>query len=69
MPSDRLEDAGQILNSPEEKQLLVQGDRSYIKLKKGAPGEVFQIFRKDRELRHPITGANVGLMVTEVGAP
>jgi hypothetical protein len=67
IPSDRLEDAGEILNSPEEKRMLAQADRSYVKLKKGAPGDVFQIYRKDRELHHPVTGAVVGTMVTQVG--
>ena len=68
VPSDRVDDAGQITNSPEEKQLLSNEDRTYIKLKKSAsPGEVLQVFRKDRELRHPVTGALVGSMVTMVG--
>lgn len=68
IPGDRLDDAGQITNSPEEKQLLSTDDRTYIKLKKQAqPGQVLQIFRKERELRHPVTGSNVGQIVTMVG--
>jgi hypothetical protein len=68
IPGDRLDDAGQITNSPEEKQLLATDDRTYIKLKKQAqPGQVLQIFRKERELRHPVTGSNVGQIVTMVG--
>ena len=63
VPADKLEDAGQILNSPEEKQLLSDGDRTYIKLKKGGPGDTLQVFRKARELRHPITGSNLGAIV------
>ncbi len=67
IPSERLEDSGEIENSPEEKEMLVTADRVYVKLKKGGPGDVFQIFRKERELRHPVTGATVGTIVTEVG--
>lgn len=68
VPSDRVDDAGQITNSPEEKQLLSSDDRTYIKLKKNSqPGEVLQVFRKDRELRHPVTGSFIGNMVTMVG--
>jgi hypothetical protein len=67
IPSDKLDDAGQILNSPEEKRWLATDDRAYVKLKKGNPGDVFQIFRKERELRHPVTGATVGTIVTMVG--
>lgn len=68
IPSDRLDSAGQIINSPEEKQMLADEDRAYIKLKKSAqPGEVLQIFRKERELRHPVTGAVVGQIVVMTG--
>jgi LysM repeat protein len=67
IPSDQLNDSGQILNSPEEKQMLVYNDRTYLKLKKGSVGDVLQILRKERELRHPVTGASVGTIVTEVG--
>ncbi len=68
VPNDKLEDAGQVLNSPEEKQLLSITDRAYVKLKKtGQPGQVLQIFRPSRELRHPVTGANLGKIVEMVG--
>jgi hypothetical protein len=67
VPQDKLEDSGQILNSPEEKVMLTQNDRAYVKLKKGGPGDTMQVFRKLRELRHPVTGSNLGLMVEMVG--
>ncbi len=68
VPTDKLEDAGQVVNSPEEKQLLSTTDRVYVKLKKqGAPGDVLQIFHPGRELRHPVTGAILGRMVELVG--
>jgi hypothetical protein len=68
VPNEQLQDAGQVLNSPEEKQLLATGDRIYIKLKKkNNPGDVLQIFRPSRELRHPVTGANLGRIVEMMG--
>jgi LysM repeat protein len=68
VPSEQLENAGQVLNSPEEKQYLADEDRAYIKLKKqNKPGDVLQIFRPSRELRHPVTGANLGRIVEMVG--
>jgi hypothetical protein len=57
-----------VLNSPEEKQFLSMTDRSYIKLKEqSAPGDVLQVFRPTRELRHPVTGAPLGRLVEMVG--
>jgi hypothetical protein len=68
IPADRLDDAGLIQNSPEEKQFLADDDRTYIKLKKQArPGDVLQVFRKERDLRHPVTGANLGTIVVMTG--
>ena len=57
-----------MLNSPEEKRLLSATDRVYVKLKKqGKAGELLQVFRPSRELRHPVTGANLGKIVTLLG--
>ncbi len=68
VPNEKLSEAGQVLNSPEEKQFLSMTDRSYIKLKKqSAPGDVLQVFRPTRELRHPVTGAPLGRLVEMVG--
>jgi hypothetical protein len=68
VPVDKLEEAGQVQNSPEEKQLLAVNDRVYVKLKKqGKPGDVLQLFQPGRELRHPVTGAALGRMVEMVG--
>lgn len=68
VPNEKLDDAGQVLNSPEEKQLLSAADRAYVKLKKqGRAGQVLQIFRPSRDLRHPVTGANLGKIVEMVG--
>lgn len=68
IPSERLDEAGMIENSPEEKQMLATNDRAYIRLKKSAqPGDVLQVFRKERDLRHPVTGAVVGQIVIMTG--
>ncbi len=67
VPADRLDDAGQILNSPDEKVLLAAADRAWVKLKKGGVGDTLQIFRKGRDIRHPLTGANLGALVELMG--
>lgn len=68
VPNDELKDAGQVLNSPEEKRYLSTTDRSYIKLKKDhKPGDVLQVFRPSREIRHPVTGASLGRIVEMMG--
>jgi hypothetical protein len=68
LPTERIEDAGQVLNSPEEKAMLTLTDRAYVKTKQQAKvGEVFQVFRAVRDVRHPVTGANLGKLVSVVG--
>lgn len=67
IPSEKVNDQGQVLNSPEETRFLTVSDRTYVKLKSGGPGDTLQIFRTEREVRHPVTGASLGQMVLEVG--
>ncbi|MCC7071931.1 MAG: LysM peptidoglycan-binding domain-containing protein [Deltaproteobacteria bacterium] len=67
IPSEKVNDQGQVLNSPEETRYLTISDRTYVKLKSGGPGDTLQIFRTEREVRHPVTGAALGQMVLEVG--
>lgn len=68
VPNEKLNEAGRILNSPEEKQLLANLDRTYVKLDKShQPGDVLQIFRPSREIVHPVTGASLGRMVEMIG--
>ncbi len=67
IPAEKVNDQGQVLNSPEEARFLTVSDRTYAKLKSGGPGDTLQIFRTEREVRHPVTGAALGQMVLEVG--
>ncbi|MFZ9886601.1 MAG: LysM peptidoglycan-binding domain-containing protein [Myxococcota bacterium] len=63
-----LEAAGRIRNSPEEKGMLSQYDSAYFDMKeKPRPGQMVQLFEVARDLRHPITGANLGKVVHTVG--
>lgn len=64
VPADKVDDAGRILNAPEEKTMLSEYDDAYVKLKKGGAGDVFQIFRPERDVVHPVTGAYLGKIVT-----
>jgi hypothetical protein len=64
VPADRVDDAGRILNAPEEKEMLTEYDDAYVKLKKGGAGDTFQIFRPERDVVHPVTGAYLGKIVT-----
>ncbi len=64
VPADKVQDAGRILNSPEDKVMLSEYDGTYVKLSKGGAGDVFQVFRPERDVFHPVTGANLGKIVT-----
>jgi hypothetical protein len=68
VPSERIDESGQVLNSPEEKLLLSVTDRVYLRLRKQVqPGEVVQVYRPAREIKHPVTGASLGKLVSLVG--
>jgi hypothetical protein len=67
VPADKVADAGRILNSPEDKVMLAEYDGTYVKLSKGGAGDVFQVFRAERDVNHPVTGANLGKIVTVRG--
>lgn len=65
---DVIEGAGEIRHAPEEKELLSSFDRAYLTTKqRPTPGEEMQIFRVVRDVRHPVTGANLGKVVEVVG--
>lgn len=67
IPAEKLAEQGQVLNSPEETRFMSIADRTYVKLKSGGPGDTLQVYRVERDVRHPVTGANLGQMVLEVG--
>ena len=65
---EELEHAGIIEGSMEEMKLLTVFQRVYLKMKSGAqPGQKYEIFRVDRSLRHPVTGANLGYVIRMLG--
>jgi LysM domain len=68
VPADQLNEAGVVLNSPEEKQMLSINDRTYMQLRqRGNPGDTYQLYRSMRDLYHPVTKAKLGSIVELVG--
>jgi hypothetical protein len=67
IPAERVEDAGVVQNSPEEKQLLSIYDGAYVRVKNAHVGDRLQVYREGREVRNPVTGDNVGRVVTILG--
>lgn len=66
---EELEHAGVIEGSMEDMQLLTIFQRVYLKLKSGAqPGQNYEIFRVDRPIRHPVTGADLGYVIKILGS-
>jgi hypothetical protein len=64
----QLEDAGRLLNAPEEKEMLTLFDNAYLDLKnRPNSGELLQAFSVDRDLLHPVTGAYLGKVVHTLG--
>lgn len=65
---EELNEAGRIRNAPEEKEMLSVFDSVYFDLEeKPEPGQVLQVFEVARELRHPVTGENLGKVVHTLG--
>jgi len=65
-PSE-LEDAGQLMHSPSEAHNLSIGDKVYLQLKEEDYEGEFVVYTPVRELRHPITGTNMGSVVKVTG--
>jgi LysM domain len=66
--ADGLDDAGRILHSPHDKELLALHDRTWIDLKKqGQVGDTVQVYRHVRDVIHPLTGWKIGSMVELLG--
>ncbi|MCP4504707.1 MAG: LysM peptidoglycan-binding domain-containing protein [Deltaproteobacteria bacterium] len=65
-PED-VKSVGRLTHSPDESDYLSIGDRVYLDLDDDEYEGDFQIFRVVRELRHPISGANLGSVVKVSG--
>jgi len=65
---EEMKDSGVIAGSLEEVRMLSLKQRVYVKLNSSAqPGQQFEIFKVVREIRHPITGSNLGYMTEILG--
>lgn len=69
LSADEVGRAGRIVKAWEEKDLLYQGDRIYVELEKATatPGAGAVLFRVEREVRHPESGARLGFVVRILG--
>jgi len=68
--SEQLGFAGRIAKSFEEKDLLHDGDRVYLEMKRQGgvrAGDRLVVFREDRAVKHPETGHSLGSMVRVLG--
>lgn len=65
-----LKESGTIESSPEEKDHLLDGDRIYVKWddrKNLRVGDTYVLFRTRAEVRHPITGRDLGYLTLILG--
>jgi hypothetical protein len=65
-----LTDAGRIIGSKEEKQLLTTLDEAYVQFKKEKPlivGERYSVYTPLQEVKHPVTEKKVGHIVQIFG--
>lgn len=59
---------GRIENSFSERYQLDDYDKIYLKMRESVePGAQLAVYRRERQVNHPVTGANLGYMVTMVG--
>jgi hypothetical protein len=66
-----LAQSGVVSAAFEDKLLLTVHDRAYARFDKDVPvklGQVYGIYRTDRELRHPVTGQVFGYKTSAIGA-
>ena len=65
-----LRDAGRIIGSKEEKQMLATLDEAYVSFGKEKPlvvGERYTVFKELTDVKHPVTGVNFGHIVQIFG--
>jgi hypothetical protein len=66
--NQQIQEAGTLKNSPESRQMLTQYDHVYMDFDSSAnPGDRLEIFRAVRDVKHPVTGKNMGKMVEILG--
>jgi len=66
-----LEESGELVGAFEEKLMLSTTDKVYARFRSAAPvkkGEAYVIYRTEREIAHPVTGAVFGYQTVVVGA-
>ncbi|MFH1809864.1 MAG: LysM peptidoglycan-binding domain-containing protein [Pseudomonadota bacterium] len=66
---EELKSSGEIEGSFAEQEMLTLFQRVYIRMSSSAqPGQQYELFRVSREVRHPITGSNLGYVTEVLGA-
>lgn len=65
---EEMKESGVIAGSMEEVKMLSLKQRIYVKLNSSAqPGQQFEIYKVVREVRHPVTGSNLGYLTEVLG--
>ncbi|MBL7171282.1 MAG: hypothetical protein ISS68_00410 [Desulfobacteraceae bacterium] len=61
---------GKLFADETEKLLLAKGDTVYVAFEKGhhiKPGDLFTVYRSSQELDHPLTGSDMGYVISFLG--
>ncbi len=66
--SDDLPGVGTIVGSPVENQLLGRDDTVYVTANGATEGENFSLYRKIKNVHHPVTGQHVGILYEVIGS-
>ena len=66
--SDDLPKADSIVGSPSDHQLFGKGDTVYVTVRDATEGKKFSIYRKIRQVKHPVTEQPVGILYEVLGS-
>ncbi len=62
--------SGHLFSDETEKILLARGDTVYVAFEKGhdvKPGDLYTVFNSSSELEHPLSGKDIGYVITYLG--
>ncbi len=68
--AEEISDAGLLVDTVDNRIMMAAGDTVFVTLKNlgGArAGDLFSVFRADREVKHPVTDKSMGFRVVELG--
>jgi len=66
----KISPSGRLISDETERMLLAQGDPVYVSFEQGhpaKPGDLFTVFHSSSVIDHPLSGRNVGYVITYLG--